>query len=93
MRLNVPSLAALMLAAACAAPEPRSMTLLGGYRDPADPCRRVAENAYTNQFLDDAADLVACPADMENLGVFLTETGALQVDTLGGYILYSVPVR
>lgn len=64
-----------------------------GYRADGDQCRRVGENAYTNQFLDDAADLVACPEDAENLGVFVTDTGALEVDRVGGYVLYSVPVR
>lgn len=91
MRVTPPILVAL--AAACGAPEPSSITLLDGYRDPADQCRRVAETAYTNRFLDDAADLVACPAGMENLGVFVTETGALQVDEVGGHVLYSVPLR
>lgn len=64
-----------------------------GYRAEGDPCRRVGEDAFTNQFLDDAADLVGCPADMENLGVFVTETGAVLVATVGGTNLYSVPLR
>ncbi len=51
------------------------------------------EDAFTNQFLSDAADLVGCPADMENLGVFVTETGAVLVATVGGTNLYSVPLR
>ncbi|MFD0978820.1 hypothetical protein [Tropicimonas aquimaris] len=64
-----------------------------GYRADGDQCRRVGESAYTNQFLDDAADLVACPEDMENLGVFAIDTGGVEVDRVGGYVLYSVPVR
>ena len=64
-----------------------------GYRALGDPCRRIGENAYTNQFLDDSADLVGCPADMENLGVFVTETGGVLVATYGGTNLYSVPLR
>jgi hypothetical protein len=64
-----------------------------GYRAEGDQCRRVGENAFTNQFLDDAADLVGCPADMENLGVFVTETGANLVATVGTTNLYSVPLR
>lgn len=68
-----------------------SLPLLGGYRDPADPCQRVGENAVTNPFLDDSADLVACPAGMENIGVFVTETGAVQVADTGAHVLFSVP--
>lgn len=72
--------------------EPVTLLLLGGYRDPADPCRRVAENEVSSPYLDDMADLVACPAGAENLGVFVTETGAQEVARLGAYVLYSVPL-
>ena len=54
---------------------------------------RVGENDFTNPFLDDAADLVACPEDMENLGVFVIDTGAMEVARAQGFVLYSVPVR
>jgi hypothetical protein len=94
-RLTIIAAAAAVALTGCmpAPSEPDQITLLGGYRDPADQCRRVGETAYTNQFLDDAADLVGCPEGAENLGVFVTETGAREVDRFGGYILYSVPVR
>jgi hypothetical protein len=64
-----------------------------GYRVAGDACRRIGEDDYTNQFLDDAADLVGCPEDAENLGVFVTDTGAIEVARRDGYILYSVPTR
>ncbi|WP_299986920.1 hypothetical protein [uncultured Ruegeria sp.] len=64
-----------------------------GYRDEGDQCRRIGEDDFTNQFLDDAADLVGCPEDMENLGVFIIDTGAVEVGRKDGFILYSVPVR
>lgn len=67
------------------------LPLLGGYRDKADQCVRVGENALTNQYLDDSADLVGCPEDYEGIGVFQTETGGVQVGAEQGYILYSVP--
>lgn len=70
-----------------------SLPLMGGYRDPADQCVRVGENEFTNQFLDDAADLVGCPVDYEGTGVFVTETGAVLVAKAYGYELYSVPRR
>jgi hypothetical protein len=75
-------------------PEPgSSLMFLSGYRDPADPCRGVGESAETVEYLDDAADLVACPADMENLGVFVTETGGRRVGQVGPWALFSVPRR
>ena len=69
------------------------LPLMGGYRQMGDECVRVGENSLTNRYLDDAADLVGCPADYEGLGVFQTETGAEQVGESQGYILFSVPRR
>ncbi|WP_242494139.1 hypothetical protein [Salipiger sp. IMCC34102] len=84
----------LALAAACAVPTPYQLPLFGGgYRAEGDQCRRVGEDVYTNQFLGDASDLVACPAGMENLGVFALDTGGQEVARVPGYVLYSVPVR
>jgi hypothetical protein len=98
MRHAATAALALSLLAACdpaPAPEagPTSLPLLGGYRDAADPCVRVGEDAYTNQFLDDAADLVGCPEGMENMGVFVTDTGGREVARAAGYVLFSVPRR
>ncbi len=67
------------------------LPLMGGYRDMGDQCVRVGENALTNQYMDDSADLVGCPEDYEGLGVFRTETGAVQVGAAQGYLLFSVP--
>lgn len=91
----MPLLALLILPAFIPVPpsEPAALPLLGGYRDPADACRRVGESAATVDYLDDAADLVACPEGAEILGVVVTETGAVEIARLGGYVLYSVPVR
>lgn len=85
--------AALALLTACepVTPPPADpLPLLAGYRDPADQCVRVGENAYTNQFLDHTSDLVGCPVGYEGIGVFVTETGAVQVGQSQGYILYTV---
>lgn len=90
-------LAALVLIPALAACQPapapmEPLPLFGtGYRFKGDACMRVGENAWTNQFLDHTADLVACPEDMENLGVFVLDTGAQEVARRDGYVLYSVP--
>ncbi len=70
-----------------------SLPLMGGYRDTNDACRRVGEDAFTNQFLDDAADLVACPEGVANLSGLGPETGAKSVGVRGGWVLFSVPRR
>jgi hypothetical protein len=64
-----------------------------GYRFKGDACRRLGEDAFTNQFLDDSADLVGCPADLENLGVFVIDSGAQEVARRDGYVIFSVPRR
>ncbi len=93
----VPILGLLALVACTPAPAPITDTSLPvfatGYRFKGDICRRVGEDDFTNQFLDDSADLVACPEGAENLGVFVIDTGASEVARRDGYVLYSVPVR
>ena len=84
----------LLLAAACTPVTIIPIPLFGeGYRADGDQCRRVGESEATQEFLDDAADLVACPEDMENLGVFALDTGGVEVARMDGYVLYSVPIR
>jgi hypothetical protein len=94
---RIPTLAAALLALAACDPVPTPSTDLPffgpGYRAEGDQCRRVGESAVTNQYLDDAADLVGCPADMENLGVFVIETNATFLTQIGPTNLYSVPRR
>lgn len=58
-----------------------------------DPCRRIGEDDFTGESLDHTADLVGCPEDMENLGVFVTQTGATEVARKDGYVLYPVPTE
>ncbi|SHE37251.1 hypothetical protein SAMN05444339_101184 [Loktanella atrilutea] len=73
---------------------PQTLTLSPtGYRADGDQCRLALESEATVNYLDDAADLVACPADMENLGVFAIDTGGVEVARIAGYVLYSVPTR
>lgn len=86
--------AALLLAACAPVPvtAPSALPFFGdGYRFEGDACRRVGEDAFTNQFLDDSADLVGCPADLENLGVFVIDFNAQEVARRDGFVLYSVP--
>ena len=96
MRL-FPALAVLPLLAACAPePDPADTTLPffgDGYRFAGDACRRLGESPQTQEYLDDAADLIGCPEDLENLGVFITDTGAREVARMQGYVILSVPTR
>lgn len=96
MRLTLPILATTAMTACTPAPAPVSGTLPlfgDGYRFKGDACRRVGESPQTVEFLDDAADLVGCPEDLENLGVFVIDFNVTEVARMDGYILYSVPVR
>lgn len=92
-------LTAPLLVSACTPPAPppppqAPLPFFGtGYRADGDPCRRLGEDDFTGEFLDDAADLVGCPEEMENLGVFVIDTGAIEVARRGGFVIYSVPVR
>ncbi|MDW3225061.1 MAG: hypothetical protein R8G34_19605 [Paracoccaceae bacterium] len=64
-----------------------------GYRFDGDVCRRLGEDAYTNQFLDDASDLVACPGGTESTDIFAKDANATELARREGYILFSVPRR
>ena len=95
MRFLMP--VALLALTACT-PEPTPVTgslpFFGdGYRFKGDACVRLGESAATVEYLDDAADLVGCPADLENLGVFVIDYNAQEVARQDGFILYSVPRR
>lgn len=95
MRFLIP--AALLTLTACApvpTPVTGSLPFFGdGYRFKGDACRRLGESPATQEYLDDAADLVGCPEDLENLGVFVIDYSAQEVARQDGYVLYSVPVR
>jgi hypothetical protein len=77
-----------------AAPVPPAEIPLFGpaYRAEGDMCRRAGESAFTNQFLSDAADLVACPPGTDP-GLFEFETGGREVARLDGWILFTIPRR
>ncbi len=89
---------ATLLAACTPAPAPQptedpDLPFVRPYRAEGDQCHLVGESDVTGEFLDDAADLVACPTNYEGIGVFVTETGARMVATHNAYTLFSVPVR
>lgn len=74
------------------APPATSLPFFGdGYRADGDQCRRLGESSETINYLDHTADLVGCPEDMENLGAFVAETGAIEVFRQDGYVAFSIP--
>jgi hypothetical protein len=90
------ALGGLALGAAACGPTTGSGTLPlfgDGYPEAGDTCRRVGEDDFTNQFLDDAADLVGCPADWDGLDAFVADTGARLVAVVGDTNLYSITFR
>lgn len=95
MRLRFTSFALVGLAACSPTPTPMPETTLpffgDGYRASGDQCRRLGESAETINYLDHTADLVGCPADMENLGVFVTQTDAIEVFRQDSFVIYTVP--
>lgn len=78
---------------AAGARPPADVPLFGaGYRAEGDLCRRAGESAFTNQFLGDSSDLVACPPGTDPR-LFAFETGGKEVARREGWILFSVPRR
>ena len=64
-----------------------------GYRSAADECQLVGESAFTVDFLDDAADLVACPTGSAAMASLMTETGAKMITQTNSYSFFSIPYR
>ena len=63
-----------------------------GFPNAGDPCRRAGETEFTNQFLDDAADLVACPPGSDT-ATFAANFQAREVARRDFWTLFSVPRR
>lgn len=72
-------------------PDPE-MRFLGGYRSDDDNCEKVGESSFTVNFLDDAADLVACPTGSAD-DASLRSSGATVATQTTSYTLYSVSRR
>ncbi len=64
-----------------------------GYRSDSDPCKLTGETGFTNQFLDDAADLVSCPTGHKGGKELIKTKQATVVAQTNGYTLYTVPRR
>lgn len=73
-------------------PDPE-LTFVRGYRGAADECQLVGETAFTVDFLDDAADLVACPTGSTAMASLMAETGARMITQTNSVTLFSIPYR
>lgn len=73
-------------------PDP-DLVFVRGYRSTGDDCRLVGESAFTVDFLDDAADLVACSTGSTDMASLMAETGAPILTQTNSYTLFSIPRR
>ena len=73
-------------------PDPE-LNFVRGYRSDVDECQLVGETAFTVEFLDDAADLVACPTGSAAMTSLMAETGALTITQTNSFSLFSIPYR
>jgi hypothetical protein len=73
-------------------PDP-DLVLVRGYRNTGDECRLVGETAFTVSFLDDAADLVACPTGSTAMASLMVETGAPIITQTNSFTFFSIPNR
>ena len=73
-------------------PDPE-LNFVRGYRSVADECRLVGETAFTVDFLDDAADLVACPTGSAAMASLIAETGAPIITQTNSFSFFSIPYR
>ncbi len=86
---------AVLLVAGCGpmpGPDP-NLPIVRDYRAPGDVCKFVGESSVTIDYLDDAADLVACPTEYDGLQDFMSETGAIEVGRYREFTFFSVPYR
>jgi hypothetical protein len=73
-------------------PDPE-LVFVRGYRGAADECQLVGETAFTIDFLDDAADLVACPTGSAAMASLMAETGGSMVTQTNSFTFFTIPNR
>jgi len=76
-----------------AATAPQGLPLVRGYRSRPDPCRLAGESALTATYLDDAADLVACPTGSLAAITLREDQGGRPVTQIADFTLFTVPRR
>ena len=103
VRVQLPTLVLILLLTNACGPRvessvaPRQVSenlyFVRGYSSESDPCKLTGETGFTNQFLDDSADLVSCPTGYEGGAELAKTRHASIVAEIEGYTLYSVPRR
>ncbi|MDU8946598.1 hypothetical protein [Ovoidimarina sediminis] len=73
-------------------PDPE-LNFVRGFRNAADECQLVGETAFTVDFLDDAADLVACPTGSAAMASLMAETGAPVITQTNSFTFFRIPYR
>lgn len=88
----------LALAACVSAPEPSygppeasGLVAVRPFPGPDDVCQIIGENSLTNQYLDDSATLIGCPAAETGAIADRKAAGAIPLDRIGDWLLLSVP--
>ena len=73
-------------------PDPE-LVFIRGYRSVTDECQLVGETVFTVDFLDDAADLVACPTGSAAMASLMADTGAPMITQTNSFTFFSIPDR
>ena len=73
-------------------PDP-DLVFVRGYRSASDECQLIGESGFTIDFLDDAADLVACPTGSSAMETLMAETGSQIITQTNSFSLFSLPYR
>jgi len=73
-------------------PDP-DLVFVRGYRGPADDCKLLGESAFTTDFLDDDADLVACSTGSAEMASLMEEAGTAIITQTNSFTFFSVPYR
>jgi hypothetical protein len=69
------------------------LVFVRGHRNPSDECQLVGESGFTIDFLDDAADLVACPTGSFAMETLMADTGAEIITQTNRFSFFSLPYR
>ncbi|MEL6807671.1 MAG: hypothetical protein AAFO97_07810 [Pseudomonadota bacterium] len=72
-------------------PEDSGLIGVRPYPNAGDVCQVIGENALTQDYLDDSATLIGCPTRERGAISDRVSEGALTLETIGDWVLLSVP--
>lgn len=72
-------------------PEESGLIGVRPFPNAGDVCVVIGENDLTNQYLDDSATLIGCPTHEGGAIADRVAQGAIRLDTVGKWVLFSVP--